>query len=256
MPHKIRLYCAAMNSLRIVVAMGKDEEALGRLRDRLPAGSNIEFLPWAHSSKPAPAEVLRDAEILFCEYPPSNFTDCGRLRWIQLDSVGFAQLYGLGLPQRGIRATNARGVFDVPIAEWCIAMMVIWRGTCPVCCETSNSTCGTRARVFRVNCAARSWASMVTGASAGKRRGWPNSFGLEVWVLARSADQTAGADLRCPGNRRSSRAVSGSGFDARHRRRVLSRSRLPRACNAVDAADPGDHRRGRTRIASALGCRS
>jgi phosphoglycerate dehydrogenase-like enzyme len=104
--------------------MGKDDAALARLRARLPAGSSIEFLPWAHRAEPAPAEILRDAAILFCEYPPSNFGDCGSLRWIQLNSVGFSQLYGLGLPQRGIRATNARGVFDVPIAEWCIAMMV------------------------------------------------------------------------------------------------------------------------------------
>jgi phosphoglycerate dehydrogenase-like enzyme len=34
------------------------------------------------------------------------------------------QLFGLDLPQRGIRATNCRGTFDVPIAEWNVAMMI------------------------------------------------------------------------------------------------------------------------------------
>jgi phosphoglycerate dehydrogenase-like enzyme len=46
------------------------------------------------------------------------------LEWIQLASSGYEELLPLKLPQRGIRATNARGVFDVPIAEWCMAMMI------------------------------------------------------------------------------------------------------------------------------------
>jgi phosphoglycerate dehydrogenase-like enzyme len=46
------------------------------------------------------------------------------LKWIQIASTGYTQLHGLGLPARGIRATNARGCFDVPIAEWNVAMMV------------------------------------------------------------------------------------------------------------------------------------
>jgi phosphoglycerate dehydrogenase-like enzyme len=47
-----------------------------------------------------------------------------QLKWIQIASVGYTQLFGLNLPERGIRATNARGCFDVPIAEWNIAMMI------------------------------------------------------------------------------------------------------------------------------------
>ena len=35
------------------------------------------------------------------------------------------------LPGRGIRASNARGCFDVPIAEWNVAMMIK---------DTNNST--------------------------------------------------------------------------------------------------------------------
>ena len=47
-----------------------------------------------------------------------------RLQWIQLASAGYNQLAGLDLPAKGIRATNARGCFDVPIAEWNVAMMI------------------------------------------------------------------------------------------------------------------------------------
>lgn len=69
-------------------------------------------------------ERLRDVDVLFCTFPPKNVADLRALRWVQIASAGYAQLYGLDLPARGIRATNALGCFDVPIAEWTIAMMV------------------------------------------------------------------------------------------------------------------------------------
>ncbi|MEO1997693.1 MAG: hypothetical protein ABGZ17_20720 [Planctomycetaceae bacterium] len=46
------------------------------------------------------------------------------LQWVQLASVGFEQLLPWNLPERGVRATHAQGVFDVLIGEWCVAMMV------------------------------------------------------------------------------------------------------------------------------------
>src|SRR5205823_852725 len=46
------------------------------------------------------------------------------LQLIQIASVGYSQLYGLGLVGKKVRACNARGVFDTSIAEWNVAMMV------------------------------------------------------------------------------------------------------------------------------------
>lgn len=75
-------------------------------------------------SRELPAERIRDADILFCTFPPRNFADMQRVKWIQIASTGYSQLFGLGLAKRGIAATNSRGCFDVPIAEWNVAMMV------------------------------------------------------------------------------------------------------------------------------------
>lgn len=61
---------------------------------------------------------------LFCSTLPDNLDAFTRLKWVQIDSSGFSQLIAADLPKRGIDATNAAGVFDVPIAEWCVAMMV------------------------------------------------------------------------------------------------------------------------------------
>lgn len=47
-----------------------------------------------------------------------------KLKMIQISSAGYTQLVGQNFEERGIRACNALGVFDVPIAEWNIAMMI------------------------------------------------------------------------------------------------------------------------------------
>lgn len=80
--------------------------------------------PPAEVARPLDPERIAEAEVLFCTIPPTNIADMKRLRWVQIASTGYTQLVGLNLPERGIRATNCRGCFDVPIAEWNIAMMV------------------------------------------------------------------------------------------------------------------------------------
>ena len=80
--------------------------------------------PPAETARPLDAARIAEADVLFCTFPPTNIADLRGLKWIQLASTGYSQLYGLDLPARGIRATNCRGCFDVPIAEWNIAMMV------------------------------------------------------------------------------------------------------------------------------------
>jgi len=74
--------------------------------------------------RPVPAGLLRSAEALLCTFPAENFSEMENLRWLQVTSAGYSQLFGLDLVSRGIRAANGRGCFDVPISEWNIAMMV------------------------------------------------------------------------------------------------------------------------------------
>lgn len=80
--------------------------------------------PPGEAVRPLPASLVAEADVLFCTFPPANQAGMRRLRWVQLASTGYSQLFGLGLPARGVTATNCRGCFDVPIAEWNMAMMV------------------------------------------------------------------------------------------------------------------------------------
>jgi phosphoglycerate dehydrogenase-like enzyme len=83
-----------------------------------------QVVPFAEEVRKLPKETIQDKEILFCLFPPENNTQMGSLSFVQLASAGYNQLLGLDLPGRGVRAANAAGVFDVPIAEWCMAMII------------------------------------------------------------------------------------------------------------------------------------
>jgi len=93
--------------------------------DRLRAlGAEVRMVPPAETAQTWPAEVLRDARVLFCNRLPANLADMKALAWIQITNVGFEPLVPLNLPARGIRASNARGIYDTTIGEWNLAMMV------------------------------------------------------------------------------------------------------------------------------------
>lgn len=107
--------------LNILVDMPVEESQLKRLQT-MP-GCHVEAIPSRESPGPLPRRLVQDKHVIFCTYPPANIEDCSALQWIQISSVGYDQLLDLGLVERGVRASNAQGIFDVPIAEWNIAMM-------------------------------------------------------------------------------------------------------------------------------------
>src|SRR5262245_46232629 len=107
---------------QILVDVPAEPAGLKRL-EAMP-GAAVRVIEAREEVRPLPIDLVRDVNILFCTYPPANLADMRALEWVQISSVGYSQLYGLGLAERGIRATNARGVFDPTIAEWNLAMMV------------------------------------------------------------------------------------------------------------------------------------
>ena len=106
----------------ILIDMAPDAVALERLQ-KLP-DVTIEFIEPSDEARVLPVERLRDKHILFSTVPPANIAAMTSLEWIQITSVGYSQLYDLDLAERGVRACNARGVFDITIAEWNISMMI------------------------------------------------------------------------------------------------------------------------------------
>jgi phosphoglycerate dehydrogenase-like enzyme len=71
-----------------------------------------------------PTEQIRDCDVLFCSFPPENHQEMPGLKMIQISSSGYKQVIGQNFDGRHVSVCNALGVFDVPIAEWNMAMMV------------------------------------------------------------------------------------------------------------------------------------
>jgi hypothetical protein len=68
--------------------------------------------PPEEKARPLDPARLEKADVLFCTYPPTNFSDMRAVKWGQIASTGYKQLYEHKLHDRGIRATNAHGCFD------------------------------------------------------------------------------------------------------------------------------------------------
>ena len=109
---------------KIFVNLRADDDQLANLRATAKYEIDVVDEHVEEQGIALPPDRIADAEILLCDFPPANIDEMKKLEFIQLASVGYTQLAGLGLAERGIRVSNARGVFDVPIAEWNIAMMI------------------------------------------------------------------------------------------------------------------------------------
>lgn len=113
-----------MSVHKVLVTVAVEEDKVEQLRSALPPDWAFEITTPTDESKVYPSEILQQTRILFCEVPPANFEHLTQLKWIQINSVGYSQLEGFSLPEKGIRVSNPRGVLDIPIAEWCIAMII------------------------------------------------------------------------------------------------------------------------------------
>lgn len=109
--------------MKILIDVPVHEETLAALQSS--GRHEIDILtPPAVAAREIDPARLKDVDVLFCSIPPTNFTAMTSVKWVQIASAGYTQLFNHNLPERGIRATNALGCFDVPIAEWVMAMLV------------------------------------------------------------------------------------------------------------------------------------
>lgn len=133
-----------------------------------------------------PKSLVGDKEILFCAAPPENLDDMAHLRWVQIASSGFEHLIPLNLPEHGIRASNARGVFDIPIAEWCITMMVSLTRDLPQMYRNQQAGNWDRGERFQTEVRGRTVGFWGYGGLSRETARLAKAMGLRVHVLARN----------------------------------------------------------------------
>ncbi len=149
--------------------------------------------PWAWTEDPSTIDAL------FCSVLPENIDDFTSLRWVQIDSAGFSQLIPANLPRRGVTATNAAGVFDVPIAEWCVAMMVALVRHLPEMLRNQAATVWDRATRFQSEIRGATVGFWGYGGLAREAARLAKAMGLRVHVLARGQLRTRAETFCLPG---------------------------------------------------------
>jgi phosphoglycerate dehydrogenase-like enzyme len=105
--------------IRVVVAADFSDEIMEKLRDvsdRLHVERHFPDVP---------DSVYEDAEVLYTIWNFPEATQAPRLRWIQVHYAGMEGVMKLPIVQaEDIEVTSASGIHAVPIAEYCLAMML------------------------------------------------------------------------------------------------------------------------------------
>ena len=100
-----------------------DEQYLAAIQDAAPSAQIVV------TSKENIAQDLTDAEIFFGFHSPEVFRNASKLRWIQATSAGIEALLVPELVERGLRITNASGLYAAPVAEtgWALTLALFRR---------------------------------------------------------------------------------------------------------------------------------
>lgn len=146
-----------------------------------------------------PAEQIADAQIAFCSCLPANLEAMPRLEFVQIASSGYTQLLPHRLPERGVRVSNARGVFDTAIAEWNIAMMVNLARNLRQMIRHQDAGIWDRAACFQTEIRGATVGLWGYGGIARQTARLCKSLGLRVHALTRSGS-TARDNAYCVEN--------------------------------------------------------
>ncbi len=160
---------------------------------------DVQVVPLPKKSAPLPVELVEDVEVLFCTIPVSTFSQMKKIRWVQIASSGYSQLFPHNLPARGIRATNARGCFDVPIAEWNIAMMVNLIRDLPQMIRNQQMRVWDRSAIFQRDIRGLTVGIWGYGGLGRETARLAKQMGMQVHLLTRNGIRPALDTYRVPG---------------------------------------------------------
>lgn len=172
------------DSIRVLIDLPAQADALGRLRS-MPGVSLAVVEAPVERTRALPTELIGDAEVLLCTFPPENFQEMKAAKLIQIASAGYSQLFGLGLVEKGIRACNGRGNFDVPIAEWNIAMMVALARNLRGMIRNQEAAIWDRSAVFQKEIRGSTVGIWGYGGIGRETTRLAKAFGLKVHVMSR-----------------------------------------------------------------------
>ncbi|PZF79627.1 D-2-hydroxyacid dehydrogenase [Jiangella anatolica] len=168
---------------RILVAQPVLDAGLDRVRALAP-DAVVEVIEPFGPDAVLPEALVRDVTVLFADLCPANVEQLRRLRWLQLGSHGYSQLNGLTLPRDAVVA-NASGVNDIPIAEWCVLMMLALARDLPGMLDAQRGHRWDRDARFQAELRGRRVGVLGYGNIGRELARLCRALGLEVWALSR-----------------------------------------------------------------------
>lgn len=159
--------------------------ALQKLRQNSQLNIQVLDEP-ATVARELPLEILKNCDVLFCTIPPTNHDDAEKIKYIQISSAGYGQVIGRNLEDRNIKVCNALGVFDVPIAEWNVAMMINLARDLRQMIRNQDSGVWDKAAKFQTEIRGNVVGIWGYGGIGRETARLCKALGLKVYVLSRS----------------------------------------------------------------------
>lgn len=149
-------------------------------------GIEIRLLPELSADTAWPVADSVKVVALFSTHPPPNLDAFPNVRWLQIESVGCNHLRQHRLPERQIAVTNARGIFDTPIAEWTLGMMINLIRDLRTLIRHQDGAVWERSARFTGELRGRTLGIWGYGGIGRETARLARAFGMNVHVLTRS----------------------------------------------------------------------
>ena len=168
----------------ILIAQPDGERHLEALGVAAPGAQATEIDPIQPGGEDISPELAAVTTVLFADHCPRNVAEMHQLRWVQLGSHGYSQLNGVQLHPDAV-VTNASGVNDLPIAEWCIMMLLALGRKLPDMLAAQREHRWDRSPAFQAELRGRRVGILGFGNIGREVARHCLALGLEVWVMSR-----------------------------------------------------------------------
>ena len=182
--------------MKIFCAIDLNKEEKAHLKENV----NLHQLIFKDEIGENPVEAFFDCEICFGNIPPDWVEKSNKLKWLQLESVGFDAYLKLEV-QNLPAITNLKGFFAIPVAETVIAgIMTLYRGMDKLV-QLKESKCWEGANLRPALRTLNNSTSVILGAGSIGQRLKPllESFNCKVLLFDKyntNADYTNILDLQ------------------------------------------------------------